>query len=138
MDARMKELADFCKMQKLDNKIRNRYEMADEEEAFSQLVQWQMGMFWLVDEEVSEGEMLIEECLHSKRNYFVFQIMKECMKKGYTPELEYVGTYDGYENVVVLFFKPMDMRKMDTLVVKLYVSVGRMKWLCEQINSISE
>ena len=140
MDARMKELVDFCRKQKLDEKIRKQYENAAEEEACCNLVSWERGMFWIFDDELCEDEMQIEANLHLEKEmeYFIFQCIKEALQKEYTRTLVYVGKYDATYNAVMLHFLPKGGKDLQNLYVTLFIPTGQMNQLCERLNALME
>lgn len=140
MDARMKELADFCKMQRFDEKVRKQYENADYEEAFCKLVNWEIGMLWILNEGFCEDDMQIEADLHfaEGKEYYIFECIKGALKKEYTRKLVYVGEYDCFKNAVMLHFLPKNVEKLQNLYVTLFIPTGQMNQLCERLNALME
>lgn len=140
MDARMKELADFCKMQRFDEKVRKQYENADEEEACCKLVDWERGMFWIFDDELCNEDLQIEADLHfaEGKEYYIFECIKGALKKEYTRKLVYVGEYDYFYNAVMLHFLPKNVEKLQNLYVTLFIPTGQMNQLCERLNALME
>ena len=140
MDARMKELADFCKMQRFDEKVRKQYENTDDEEAFCKLDDWKRGMFWIFDDELGEDDRQIEADLHfaEGKEYYIFECIKGALKKEYTRKLVYVGEYDCFKNAVMLHFLPKNVEKLQNLYVTLFIPTGQMNQLCERLNALME
>ena len=124
MDTRMKELADFCKKQMFDEKVRQQYENADDDKSFSLLVEW--------------DEVEIRAYLSSAedKGYYVFECIKECMKKEYDRELQFVGEYSDGLNAVILHFLPKKCKNLQNLYVTILVPKGQMNQLCTQLNAL--
>jgi len=140
MDARMKELADFCKMQRFDEKIRKQYENADDEETFYKLVNWQDMSQWIFDDELCTEDLQIKTDLYfaEGKDYYIFECIKGALKKEYTRKLVYVGEYDYSNNAVMLHFLPKNVEKLQNLYVTLFIPKGQMNQLCERLNALME
>ena len=138
MDARMKELADFCKKQMFDEKVRQRYEKADEDQSFSLLVRWHSMSQWVFDgPEGEEVEIRADLCSEEDKKY-VFERIKACMEMEYVRKLLYAGEYNERLNAVMLHFLPKSGKNLQNLYVTMFVPEGQMDQLCEQLNALME
>ena len=137
MDTRMKELADFCKKQMFDEKVRQQYENADDDKSFSLLFEWDSMSLWVFDGP-DEDEVEIRAYLSSAedKGYYVFECIKECMKKEYDRELQFVGEYSDGLNAVILHFLPKKCKNLQNLYVTILVPKGQMNQLCTQLNAL--
>ena len=133
----MKELADFCKKQMFDEKVRQQYENADEDKSFSLLVGWDSMSQWIFDGPIASDEMEIRVDVSSiEGNGFLFECIKECTKKEYDRKLQFVGKYDELTNAVILHFLPKKGTNLQNLYVTMFVSKWVMNQLCAQLNAL--
>lgn len=138
MDARMKELADFCKKQMFDEEVRKQYENADEDQSFSLLVRWHSMSQWVFDGPEGEEVELRADLSSAEDKEYIFSCIKECAKKEYDRKLQFVGEYNERLNAVMLHFLPKSGKKLQNLYVIMFVPEGHMNQLCEQLNALME